>query len=112
MIFLVRTVRKSGVEDPSSTVVVAGPEVCADARISLTCRQIERTFRAGRPTVSGVAMLDAPRARFSRKSPMTQQDRQAKKAARAVARQKAQEHYRQVSARGKAEGSHGQEAFI
>ena len=57
-------------------------------------------------------MLDALRARFSRKSPVTEQDRQAKKAARAVARQKAQEHYRQVSARGKAEGSHGQEPFI
>jgi hypothetical protein len=57
-------------------------------------------------------MLNALRARFSRKSPMTEQDRQVKKSGRAVARQKAQEHYRQVRARGKAEGSHGQEPFI
>jgi hypothetical protein len=59
-------------------------------------------------------MFDALRARFARKSTdePEDQERQAKRAARAVARQDAQAHYRQVSAKGKAEGSHGQEPGI
>ena len=59
-------------------------------------------------------MFDALRARFGRTSTDDAKDteRQAKRAARAVARQDAQAHYRHLSAKGKAEGSHGQEPGI
>ena len=52
-------------------------------------------------------MFDALRARFRRTSTDDTKDkeRQAKRAARAVARQNAQEHHRTLSTKGEAEAS-------
>ena len=59
-------------------------------------------------------MFDALRARFRRTSTdhTTDEERQAKRAARAVARQKAQAQYRLAKAKGQTEGGHGHEPFI